>query len=115
MTTNAFIFSWDCDGVEAIIPITQYEDMDKRNLINLLAERKKEHNPINNIIFNLMMRARFNPQRNYEIYTIDCSKDLDEEFWRAKWEAEPQFCADLIREKGLKIYSDRATKERVIF
>ena len=115
MTTNAFIFSWDCQGVEAVVPITQYENMDKRNLINILAERKKEHNPINDIIFNLTMRARFNPQRNYEIYAIDCSKELDESFWRAKWEAEPQFCADLIREKGLKIYSDRATKERVIF
>jgi hypothetical protein len=115
MTTNAFIFSWDCDGVEAIIPITQYEDMDKRNLINILAERKKEANPLHNIIYNLMMRARFNPQRHYEIYTIDCSKELDEAFWRAKWNDDPQFCADLIREKGLKIYSDRATKERVIF
>lgn len=115
MTTNAFIFSWDCNGVEAIVPITQYEDMDKRNLINILAERKKEHNPLNNIISNLTMRARFNSQRHYEIYAIDCSKELDEQFWRDKWEAEPQFCADLIREKGLQIYSDRAMKDRVIF
>jgi hypothetical protein len=115
MTTNAFIFSWDCNGVEAIIPITQYEDMDKRNLINILAERKKEANPLNNIISNLTMRARFNLQRHYEIYAIDCSKELDEQFWRDKWQSEPQFCADLIREKGLKIYSDRAKQDRVIF
>ncbi len=114
MTTNAFIFSWDCNGIEAIIPITQYEEMDKRNLLNILAERKKEHNPINNIIFNLTMRARFNPQRFYEIYAIDCEKSLDENFWRSKWNEDPQFCADLIREKGLKIYSDRSTKSRVI-
>lgn len=114
MTTNAFIFSWDCYGVEAIIPITQYEQMDKRNLLNILAERKKEHNPINGIIFNLTMRARFNPQRNYEIYAIDCSEDLDEAFWRKKWNEDPQFCAELIREKGLKIHSDRETKSRVI-
>lgn len=115
MTTNAFIFSWDCNGVEAIIPITQYEDMDKRNLINILAERKKEANPLNNIISNLTMRARFNSQRHYEIYAIDCVKELDEQFWRDKWQSDPQFCADLIREKGLKIYSDRAKQDRVIF
>ncbi len=114
MTTNAFIFSWDCQGIEAIIPITQYEEMDKRNLLNILAERKKEHNPIGNIIFNLTMRARYNTQRHYEIYAIDCDKSLDEKFWREKWESDPQFCADLIREKGLKIYSDRETKARVI-
>jgi hypothetical protein len=115
VTTNAFIFSWDCNGIESIIPITQYEEMDKRNLINILAERKKEHNPVNNIIFNLTMRARFNTQRHYEIYAIDCSKELDEQFWRERWKSDPQFCADLIREKGLKIHSDRATQDRVIF
>lgn len=114
MTTNAFIFSWDCNGVEAIVPITQYEDMDKRNLINILAERKQEANPLNNIIYNLTMRARFNPQRNYEIYAIDCDKSLDETFWRKQWEESPQFCADLIRKKGMMIHSDRATKPRVI-
>lgn len=115
MTTNAFIFSWDCLGVEAIIPITKYEMIDKINLINILSEKKTVESPVGTIIYNLTMRARFNPQRNYEIYAIDCSKELDAAFWKAKWEDDPQFCADLIREKGLKIYSDRATKERVIF
>lgn len=115
MTTNAFIFSWDSLGVEAIIPITQYEIMDKINLINILSEKKTVENPVGTMIYNLKMRARLNSHRNYEIYAIDCSPELDEEFWRSKWKAEPQFCADLIREKGLEIYSDRATKDRVIF
>jgi hypothetical protein len=115
VTTNAFIFSWDCNGVESIIPITQFEMMDKINLINILSEKRTVENPINTIIYNLKMRAMFNPQRHYEIYAIDCVKELDEQFWKDKWANDPQFCADLIREKGLKIYSDRATKERVIF
>ena len=115
MTTNAFIFSWDCTGVEAIIPITQYEMIDKINLINILSEKKTVESPVNTMIYNLKMRAMFNQQRHYEIYAIDCSKELDVEFWQEKWKTDPQFCADLIREKGLKIYSDRATKDRVIF
>lgn len=115
MTTNAFIFSWDCNGVEAIVPITQFEMMDKINLINILSEKKTVKNPVDTIIYNLKMRAHFNPQRYYEIYAIDCVKGLDEKFWKDKWESDPQFCADLIRKKGLKIYSDRATKDRVIF
>jgi hypothetical protein len=115
VTTNAFIFSWDCTGVEAIIPITQFEMMDKINLINILSEKKTVKNPINTIIYNLKMRAQFNSQRHYEIYAIDCSEELDAQFWKDRWESAPQFCADLIREKGLKIYSDRATQDRVIF
>ena len=115
MTTNAFIFSWDCTGVEAIIPITQFELIDKINLINILSEKKTVKSPVDTMIYNLKMRAMFNPQRYYEIYAIDCSKELDAEFWQERWKSDPQFCADLIREKGLKIYSDRATKDRVIF
>lgn len=114
MTTNAFIFSWDCNGVEAIVPITQYEHHDKQNLINILSEKPTERNPLDSIVRSLLLRARFNPQRNYEIYAIDCDKSLDEAFWREQWAENPQFCADLIREKGMKIYSDRATKDRVI-
>lgn len=111
MTTNAFIFSWDMTGIESIIPITQYEMIDKRNLINILAERPKERNPLDSIIFNLITRARANSQRHYEIYAVDCDPSLDEEFWRKQWEENPQFTADLIREKGHKIYSDRVNKK----
>lgn len=107
MTTNAFIFSWDTFGIEAIIPITAYENIDKDNLMNILAERPKKANPLDSIIFNLIIRARSNAQRHYEIYAIDCDSSLNEDFWRTKWKTDPQFCANLIREKGHKLYSDR--------
>jgi hypothetical protein len=61
---------------------------------------------------SLLLRARFNPQRHYEIYAIDCAEEMDEAFWREQWEDNPQATAELIRERGHKIYSDRAnTKE----
>lgn len=107
MTTNAFIFSWCVEGIESIIPITQYEDWDKQNLIRLLKEEKSIANPLDVIVRNLLIRARMNSHRHYEIYAIDCNKDLDEEFWRQQWEENPQFTADLIRERGHKLYSNR--------
>jgi hypothetical protein len=113
MTQNAFIFSWDQLGVEAIVPITQYEHHDKENLIRLLKDQRPIENPINNIVYNLTMRARFNPQRHYEIYAIDCAKDMDVAFWREQWEEYPQATADLIRERGHKIYSDRARTNEI--
>jgi hypothetical protein len=114
MTTNAFIFSWDHLGIEAIVPITQYENHDKQNLINILSEKPTERNPLDSIVRSLLLRARFNPQRCYEIYAVDCDASLDEAYWRKQWEENPQFTADLIRERGHKLYSDRATKKAVI-
>jgi len=114
MTANAFIFSWDCHGIESIVPITQYEHHDKINLIRLLKDEKPERNPLNSIVQNLILRAQFNPQRHYEIYAVDCDPSLDEEFWRNQWEENPQFTADLIRDRGHKIYSDRQTIKPVI-
>ena len=90
---------------------TQYEMIDKRNLLNYLAERPKEKNPLDSIIFNLIIRARANTQRHYEIYAVDCDASLDEAFWRKQWEENPQFTADLIRERGHCLYSDRIQKK----
>lgn len=114
MTTNAFIFSWDMYGIESIVPITQYEHQDKINLMRILKEEKTERNPLDDIVRMLILRARFNPQRHYEIYAVDCDSSLDEEFWRTQWAENPQFTADLIRERGHKLYSDRQTKQPVI-
>jgi hypothetical protein len=34
--------------------------------------------------------------------------------WQKQWEEHPQTTADLIRERGHKIYSDRQTKKQLI-
>lgn len=114
MTTNAYIFSWDCMGIEAIVPISKYEQHDAQQLINILSDRNVVPNPLNNILGSLKMRARANYQRHYEIYAVDCTEDMTVEFWQQQWQEYPQATADLIREHGVKIYSDRATNKPVI-
>ena len=114
MTNNAFIFSWDCEGIESIVPISQYEHIDRDNTMRLLREQPIIRSPLNSIIQSLMLRARFNPQRNYEIYAVDCSKDMDQKFWQEQWEKYPQETAELIRERGHQLYSDRRTKKATI-
>lgn len=114
MTKNAYIFSWDQEGIEAIVPITKYEHHDKQNLIRMLSEKPVARNPLNGIVQMLLLRAKFNQQRCYEIYAVDCAEDMDEKFWREQWEEYPQETAELIRERGHKLYSDRRTKKAVI-
>lgn len=113
MTKNAFIFSWDTQGIESIVPITQYESIDKENTMRILKEESVVRNPLNSIIQSLLMRARYNSHRHYEIYAVDCDPTLDEEFWRKQWEENPQFTAELIRERGHRLYSDRADASKI--
>jgi len=114
MTKNAFIFVWDIYGIEGIIPITQYENHEKENLIRMLKDQPIQRSPLDNIMRNIILRAKFNTQRHYEIYAIDCDQSLDEKFWRKQWTNYPQETAELIRDKGQKIYSDRSSAKAVI-
>lgn len=115
-TNNAYIFSWDMSGIDAIVPITEYEGIDAENTMRLLKNEPAERNPLNSILQMMIMRAQANSQRHYEIYAIDCAFEIDEKEWRANWESDPQGCADLIRARGEKIFSDRAKQAtQVIF
>ncbi len=94
---------WDCLGLEYC------EDITKREQAHMWAELGGRTATQYANLHHLIMRARFNPQRHYEIYAIDIdhtlsSKDIIEQF-----EADPQGMADLVRERGRQLYSDRAT------
>lgn len=107
MTTNAYIFAWDQKGIDSIIPIGQYEEWDKNNTWNVLNDQPVKRNPLNSILQSLILRAKYNSQRHYEIYSVDCAFPIDEAEWREIWANDPQGTADLIRERGYQIYSDR--------
>lgn len=112
--TNSFIFSWDEFGIEAIIPINNFKEIEQNNLLEILKGNKPERNELNNIIRMVIMRAHANPQRHYEVYSIECSPELDEEFWKDFWAKEPQQSADIVRKHGSKLYSGRRIDKPVI-
>ena len=114
MTTNAYIFAWDNTGIEAVVPITQYEQVDRDNTMRILNDQPTVRNPVTSILQMLILRAKANPQRHYEIYSVDCSVEMDEDWWREQWASDPQGCADLVRERGIKMYSDRANKSKQV-
>jgi len=60
-----------------------------------------------------MMRARANGQRHYEIYTMMVQEGITDEDIRGMFEADPQGSADLIRDRGNQIYSDRVNQKEV--
>lgn len=63
----------------------------------------------------LIMRARANYHRHYEIYTINVEPDITQDDIVDLFKTNPQMIVNLVRERGYKIYSDRLdTKEVVI-
>ena len=113
MTTNAFLVYWCEEGLESVIPITEYEQWDRDNVFRALSDQPVERNPINGLIQNMVLRARVNNQRRYELYAIDCVADISQEDIVTMFDEDPQYAADLIRVRGQRIYSDRSLPHRV--
>lgn len=99
---NVFLLSWDILGLEAVVNVT---DIDKQKTWATLQDQPGPN--LNHIVNGIMLRARYNSQRHYEIYTVTMDESITEDDVREMFEASPQAMADLIRERGNKVYSDR--------
>lgn len=93
--SRVFIAMWCCDGFEVIADLTRWE---KQTLLDNIAGKKPAQPPVN--LYALTMRAQFNPQRNYEIWIITTTEDLDEDVMWDYAQANPQALVDMIRERG---------------
>lgn len=113
MTTNAYLVYWCNEGLEGVVPITEYEQIDVENTFRILKDQDAIRNPVYSIIQSMVLRGRVNSQRHYELYAIDCSENISKEDLEAMFESDPQSAADLIRNRGLKLFSDRARENRV--
>jgi len=102
-----FAIMWDCNGLEAVARCPDPAD-------TTFALLKGVEPPAMPNINMWELRARFNPQRNYEIYIITATPGISEDHIRDMFEADPQNAADTIRRIGHMYVSHRDTTERVI-
>lgn len=110
---NYFLAMWCCDGLECIYDLTKLqresENWEKSRIWNILKEEATGSAPT--IPLQMMiLRARTNAQRYYEIYTFNTDKSIDKETVEELFNTSPQFIVDFIRQNGFKIYSDRELK-----
>jgi hypothetical protein len=105
---NTFLLSWDCHGLEAVVNVTS---VDAERTWAALQDKPGPN--LNRIVNSIMLRARYNSQRHYEIYTVNMDSSISEQDIRAMFEDNPQAMADLIRERGHKMYSDRVNQTQV--
>lgn len=111
---NLYLVSWDMYGLESLVSlreiIDEIDEIDKRLLFDRIASPNEQHtnnaaSKLNSTVNLLMMRARLNSHRHYEIYTIETSESITECDLRRHFKDNPQGTAELIRERGNKLYS----------
>ena len=112
--TNSFLVVWDMLGLESIFSIDdamlEVENYEKEKVWKMLKDEPvgKKPNPIP--LQMILMRAKFNSQRSYEIYSFNTDMSMSEV--RAMFADDPQPIVEWIRENGNKIYSDYIKQER---
>lgn len=113
MTTfyKTFILSWDMLGLESCIDVDETEC---NRTFAVLSDTPHKSESVQNILRNLTMRARFNSQRHYEIYSITVDATVTKDELVDQFNTMPQEMADLVRQHGYKIFSDRATRSQKI-
>ena len=104
---NRFLAMWDCNGLECLFDITDLEG--DAMMSGLKGETFKV--PFN--LSTMMLRARFNSQRSYEIYTFT-TDGMNYNDIKDMFEDDPQVIVNAIREQGNMIYSDYTPRQKVI-
>lgn len=107
MKNSRWAIMWDCNGLEALAQVP-----DPADATFALLKNEKPPTPPN--IHHWQLRARYNPQRHYEIYIFDSQPGIEREDIVEMFEANPQNAADTIRRLGHCYYSDRATRKAAI-
>ena len=105
---NKFLAVWDMEGLETLYNLTEWEKRvktwEKENIWRVLKEEKKTLPPQAPNLQLILLRARINSHRQYEVYIFEAD-GISEQDIREMFEESPQTMVDSIRNVGKKIYS----------
>lgn len=118
--SKCYLLAWDMTGLESVIDLGEIENLreeyEKERTLKILSSPglkdpgNQYERDLSQWVNMLMLRARANSQRHYEIYTIHVEPTVnDKDLWEM-FMKDPQYSADLIRDRGNCLYSDRVNK-----
>jgi hypothetical protein len=112
--TKHYLAMWDMQGLECLFDVSfymdQYNEWEKQKVISILKEEPIPDQPRGVPLQMMILRAKFNSQRAYEIYEFNSTlkyKELTKAF-----NDDPQPIVEWIRENGKKVYSDYVKQNR---
>ncbi len=105
---------WDCNGLECLYDVdlymNWYNEWDKLKVVAILKEEKFPEKPPIIPLQHMLLRARVNSQRMYEIYEFNSTLGYDE--LKEAFTDDPQPVVEWIRKNGVQVYSDYVKQER---
>lgn len=108
-----YIAMWDMNGLECLFNVSkeidQHEAHEKAKVWNTLKGVKTPDRKSTIPLQQMIIRARYNSQRQYEIYQF--VSNMDEDDIKDVFENSPQTIVNFIRKHGQKIYSDYIKQE----
>jgi hypothetical protein len=107
---HVFLVSWCNQGLEYVVDVTADQ---QRRVWSQLSEGEACESAIPSLN-TLILRARYNPQRHYEIYSVEAVEGITEDDIRSMFKNNPQTSAEIIRDRGHCIYSDRASTPVIV-
>ena len=105
---------WDMQGLESLFDVGLYMDKhnewEKQKVVAILKEQRIPDQPTGIPLQLMILRARANSQRAYEIYEFNSTLKYDE--LKEAFNDNPQPIVEWIRENGKKVYSDYVKQDR---
>jgi hypothetical protein len=105
---------WDMLGLECLYDVDahmdNYNEWEKQKVVAILKEERVPQQPLGIPLQMMLLRAKVNSQRAYEIYEFNSTmgyKELTKVF-----NDDPQPIVEWIRENGKKVYSDHVKQDR---
>jgi hypothetical protein len=105
---------WDMLGLECLYDVdlhmSKYNEWEKQKVVAILKEERTPDQPAGIPLQMMLLRARVNSQRAYEIYEFNSTVAYDE--LKTAFEVDPQPIVEWIRENGKQVYSDYVKQNR---
>ena len=105
---------WDMLGLESLhdvdLHMNKYHAWEKQKVVAILKEERIPTQPQGIPLQMMLLRAKVNSQRAYEIYEFNSTLKYDE--LKEAFNDNPQPIVEWIRENGKQVYSDYVKQNR---
>ena len=112
--TKHYLAMWDMLGLESLhdvdLHMDKYNEWKKQKVVAILKEEPIPSQPSGIPLQMMLLRAKVNSQRAYEIYEFNSTMAYDE--LKEAFEIDPQPIVEWIRVNGKKVYSDYLKQDR---
>ena len=101
---DLYFIMWDDLGLDGLVNVSELQRED------VLRSLQTEGGIIPQAVHTLsamLLRARYNSQRHYEVYSISVASGIEEDDLRNLFESDIKATAELIRERGHSFFSGR--------